>query len=131
MPAYVVTLEKDPKSTSIRSIVKRLAPASFKEHPVVFRARHGRQEVLEGAAFEEILILDFPGDEEAKAWYHSPEYQAESEPRFRGGDYSFILTDGIAPEWLATLPIYHCGLTEISFRGRSWGSRRQTTPWES
>jgi hypothetical protein len=38
MPAYVFTREKDPKSISIRirSIVKRLAPASFKEHPVLF-----------------------------------------------------------------------------------------------
>ena len=130
MPAYVFTREKDPKSISIRSIVKRLAPASFKEHPVVFAPDMVVKKSWRGPRSRR-SSSSTPGDEEAKAWYHSPEYQAAGEPRFRGGDYSFILTDGIAPEWLATLPIYHCGLTEISFRGRSWGSRRETTPWES
>jgi hypothetical protein len=71
MPAYVFTREKDPKSISIRSIVKRLAPASFKEHPVVFAPDMVVKKSWRGP-FEEILILDFPGDEEAKAWYHSP-----------------------------------------------------------
>jgi hypothetical protein len=49
---------------------------------------------LEGAAFEEILILDFPGDEEAKAWYHSPEYQAASEPSCWAND--MVATRSIA-----------------------------------
>jgi hypothetical protein len=28
--------------------------------------------------------------------YHSPEYQAASELRFQGGDYRFILAEGVA-----------------------------------
>ncbi|PYU48758.1 MAG: hypothetical protein DMG53_06385 [Acidobacteria bacterium] len=28
--------------------------------------------------------------------YHSPEYQAASEVRFQGGDYRFILAEGVA-----------------------------------
>ena len=35
---------------------KDMAPAAFKGHSAVIRASHGRKEVLEGPAAEEILI---------------------------------------------------------------------------
>jgi len=96
MPAYIViTREKTRDQTQLNQY-KELVPPSFKDHPVVFRARHGRQEVLEGSGAEEILILEFSSYEDAKAWYHSPEYQEASKHRFQGGDYRFILTDGIS-----------------------------------
>lgn len=130
MPAYVFTREKDPKSISIRSIVnKRLAPASFKEHPVVFAPDMVVKKSWRGPRSRRSSSSTFPAMRKRRPGITAR--QAASETRFRGGDYSFILTDGIALEWLATLSIYHCGLTEISFRGRSWGSRRETTPWES
>ena len=96
MPAYVVITREKTRNQAQLDQYKELAPASFKEHPVVFRARHGRREVLEGSGIEEILILEFPSYEDAKAWYHSPEYQAASKHRFQGGDYRFLLTGGIA-----------------------------------
>jgi uncharacterized protein (DUF1330 family) len=75
---------------------KKLVPPSFQQHPATIRALHCRQEVLEGPAIEDIIILEFPSYEEAKAWYQSPEYQAACERRFQGGDYRCILTDGVA-----------------------------------
>jgi uncharacterized protein (DUF1330 family) len=74
----------------------QLAPASFHQHPAIFRAIHGRHEVLEGPAAEEIIILEFPSYEEAKACYQSVEYRAASERRFQAGDYRFIITEGQA-----------------------------------
>ena len=71
MPAYVFTREKDPKSISIRSIVKRLAPASFKEHPVVFAPDMVVKKSWRGPRSRR-SSSSTPGDEEAKAWYHSP-----------------------------------------------------------
>jgi uncharacterized protein (DUF1330 family) len=96
MPAYVVITREKTRNQAQLDQYKELAPASFKDHPVVFRARHGRQEVLEGAASENILILEFPSYEEAQAWYQSQEYQEASKHRFQGGDYRIILTDGIS-----------------------------------
>jgi len=98
MPAYVVVTREKTRDQAHLDRYKELAPASFKEHPVVFRARNGRQEVLEGSACEQLLILEFPSYEEAQAWYHSPEYQSASKYRFQGGDYRFIVSDGIAPQ---------------------------------
>jgi uncharacterized protein (DUF1330 family) len=68
MPAYVVvTREKTRDATELEQY-KQLAPPSFKEHPAIFRAIHGRTEVLEGSAVEDIVILEFPTYEGAKAW---------------------------------------------------------------
>jgi uncharacterized protein (DUF1330 family) len=53
-------------------------------------------EVLEGPSVEGVSILEFPTLEEARAWYSSPAYQAASQHRFRGGDYTSIIVDGAA-----------------------------------
>jgi uncharacterized protein (DUF1330 family) len=96
MAAYVVVTREKTRNPAQLEQYKRLAPASFQQYPVIFRAIHGRHEVLEGAAIEDIIILEFSSYEEAKAWYHSPAYQAACEHRFQGGDYRCILTEGNA-----------------------------------
>ena len=97
MPAYIVVTREKTRDQSQIEQYKKLAPESFKNHSVVFHARGGRQECLEGPAFEQVLILEFPTYEAAKAWYNSDEYQSASKHRFQGGDYRIILTEGIAP----------------------------------
>ena len=96
MAAYIViTREKTNNPAKLEEYKKLVAP-SFQKHPATILALHGRHEVLEGPATEELIILEFPSYEEAKAWYQSPEYQAASEHRFQGGNYRFILTEGKA-----------------------------------
>jgi uncharacterized protein (DUF1330 family) len=96
MAAYmVITREKTRDQTKLEEY-RKLAPASFQKHPTAnIRAIHGRREVLEGPAVEDVVIIEFPTYEAALAWYQSPEYQTASEHRFRGGDYRFILTEGL------------------------------------
>jgi uncharacterized protein (DUF1330 family) len=96
MAAYVVITREKTRNAAPLEQYKQLAPASFNQYPVTFRAYHGRHEVLEGAAIEDIIILEFPSYEEAEAWYHSPAYQAASEHRYQGADYRCILVDGVA-----------------------------------
>jgi len=96
MAAYVVITRERTRNAAQMEQYKQVAPASFHQHPAIFRAIHGRHEVLEGPAAEEIIILEFPSYEEAKAWYQSPEYRAASEHRFKAGDYRFIITEGQA-----------------------------------
>lgn len=95
MSAYVViTREKTLDQTKLDEY-KQVAPATFEQHPVTMLASHGRKEVVEGPAIEEILILEFAGYDEAIAWYRSPAYQAVSETRLQGGDYRIIITEGL------------------------------------
>jgi uncharacterized protein (DUF1330 family) len=96
MSAYIVVTREKTRDAAKLEEYQKLVPASFQKHPAAIRAIHGRNEVLEGPAVEEIIILEFPSYEEAKAWYQSPEYQAARQHRFQGGDYRFILTEGKA-----------------------------------
>jgi uncharacterized protein (DUF1330 family) len=93
MSAYVVITREKTRNASELEQYKQLAPTSFTEHPAIIRAIHGRTEVLEGSAAEDIVILGLPSYEVAKAWYHGSAYQAASKHRYQGGDYRFILTE--------------------------------------
>jgi uncharacterized protein (DUF1330 family) len=70
MPAYVVVAREKTRDAAELERYKHLAPPGFKEHPAIIRAIHGRTEVLEGSAVEDIVMLEFPTYEDAKAWYH-------------------------------------------------------------
>jgi uncharacterized protein (DUF1330 family) len=94
MAAYVVFTRERTRNAAQLEQYKLRVPASFQQHPATIRAIHGRHEVLEGPAIEEVIMLEFPTYDEAKAWYQSPEYQAACEHRFQGGDYRCIFTEG-------------------------------------
>jgi uncharacterized protein (DUF1330 family) len=95
MSAYVVITREKTLDPAKLEEYKQVAPATFDQRPVVMLASHGRREVLEGPALEDILILEFTGYDEALAWYRSPAYQAVSETRLQGGDYRIIVTEGL------------------------------------
>lgn len=94
--AYVVAIREKTRNAASMDEYRKALPAVFQKHPATFLARQGRSEVLEGPQSEGIVILEFPSYEAAQAWYHSPEYRAAREHRFQGGDYRFILAEGIA-----------------------------------
>jgi uncharacterized protein (DUF1330 family) len=94
MPAYMVFTREKTRNAAKLAEYKQLVPPTFVEHPVAVRASHGRYEVLEGPATEEVIILEFANYDAAKAWYDSPEYQAARQHRFQGGDYRCIIHRG-------------------------------------
>ena len=96
MAAYIIATREKTRNAAELAEYKKSVPATFQEHPVVVRAINGRCEVLEGPALEDVVILEFPSYEEAKAWYQSPAYQAARAHGFQGADYRFILTEGTA-----------------------------------
>jgi uncharacterized protein (DUF1330 family) len=49
-----------------------------------------------------VTILEFPGYEQALAWYHSPEYAPLRELRMATGRFDVILVDGISEDDTAT-----------------------------
>ena len=75
MVAYIVfTRERTRDQAELDTYSKKVS-ATLTGHAVTTRAYYGRQEVLEGAAVEGVVILEFPTFEEAKAWYDSPAYR--------------------------------------------------------
>jgi uncharacterized protein (DUF1330 family) len=67
---------------------------TFEGHPVTRLANHGAFEMLEGAAMESVVIMEFPTLEAARAWYDSPAYRDARRYRHLAADYrAFIVED--------------------------------------
>jgi uncharacterized protein (DUF1330 family) len=95
MPAYVILTREKTRNQTELDTYNQMVPAAFAGHPANFLAMHGRHEVLEGAATEDVIIAEFPTFEAAKAWHSSPAYQQAAEHRFKGGDFRCILVEGL------------------------------------
>jgi uncharacterized protein (DUF1330 family) len=95
MVAYVIFIKERTRDSSQIELYKKMAPAGMAGYPITMRVAHGRKEVVEGPEFEDMMMLEFPSFEEAKAWYSNPSYQAACEHRFRGGDYRAIIIEGV------------------------------------
>lgn len=94
MAAYLLALReriKDPAEMQEYGKKARTADASKSKALAVY----GKLETLEGEAFDGAVILEFPTVEDAKAWYNSPEYQAAKQHRLKGGDYRFLIVQGL------------------------------------
>jgi len=95
MPAYMV-FQRD--STIDQKELEAYAPmarASGAGHPIKILAAYGKQEVLEGAPVEGVVIVEFPTYEDAKKWYDSPAYREAREHRFKGAKYRAVLVQGL------------------------------------
>lgn len=60
-------------------------------------------EVLEGEWPGAIVVIEFPGLEQARAWYDSPAYRAILPLRTENIDGDAILVDGVGPDYDARL----------------------------
>ena len=87
MVAYIVFTRERTRNQAELDTYSQEVSASLTGHDVTTRAYYGRQEVLEGAAVEGVVILEFPTFDEAKAWYDSPAYRQVREHRYKGADY--------------------------------------------
>jgi uncharacterized protein (DUF1330 family) len=58
-------------------------------------ARGGRHEALEGEARPRNVILEFDSFEQAKAYFHSPEYQAARHHRDGKAIGEFVVVEGV------------------------------------
>jgi uncharacterized protein (DUF1330 family) len=73
-------------------------PALIAKHGGRFLVRGGPVETLEGAAFEDrMVVIEFPSMEAARALYTSPEYQAAMIHRRASSQATFLLAEG-APD---------------------------------
>jgi uncharacterized protein (DUF1330 family) len=96
MPAYLLFIRegavRDPAELDLYSRKNRESPRDPKLTPLVV---YGAIEALEGAPPDGVVLLQFPTAEDAKAWYHSPGYQAAIPHRKKAADYRAILIQGL------------------------------------
>ncbi|MDF2115502.1 DUF1330 domain-containing protein [Roseiarcaceae bacterium H3SJ34-1] len=80
MPAYVIGEVKILHRDQLGDYGKMVADA-VKKFRGRYVARGAEPFVLEGGPAHNILMIEFPDVETAKAWYASPEYQAAKKLR--------------------------------------------------
>jgi uncharacterized protein (DUF1330 family) len=64
---------------------------------------HGdRPLVKEGNGTGDLIVIEFPDLEQARAWYQSPEYQAILALRADNSEGEILLINGVSPDHKAT-----------------------------
>ena len=95
MAAYVIA-DVDITDPEPYEEYQRRVLATVEAYGGRFLIRGGRHETLEGEwRPARIVVLVFPSLEEAKVWYHSPEYQEILPIRERYARTNLILAEGV------------------------------------
>ena len=76
---------------------KTLAQAAIAQYGGRYRVRGGDVEVLEGdwSKPERLVIVEFESTEQAKTFYHSPEYQAARAVRKDAAEMNILVVEGL------------------------------------
>ena len=96
MSAYVIFIRKALKNQDELKTYHKLARKASEGHAIKPLAFYGETVGLENMGSETVAIFKFPDMEQAKAWYHSEDYQNAKKHRDLAGDFSVILTEGLA-----------------------------------
>ncbi len=95
MAAYIVADIEITDPNEYQKYAQQTA-ATLERYGGKFLVRGGNPETLEGDwKTKRLVILEFPGDEQAKSWYDSPEYSAIKEIRHRSAISKMLLVHGV------------------------------------
>lgn len=86
MPAYVVFCQRSVHDEAAMSRYRSAAIELLPKQNVKVIAGPQIREMLEGAPFQNSMVLEFETVELAQAWYYSPEYQALADIRKQAAD---------------------------------------------
>ena len=95
MSAYLVFTREQTLDAPELATYKELVVPTLATFELKTLAAYGDYEVLEGEPTEGVVIVEFPTQELAKAWYESPAYEAARAHRFKGAKYRCILVQGV------------------------------------
>ncbi len=95
MAAYIVVDVEVTDQTVYQTYAKQTA-ATLEPYGGKFIVRGGNAEIIEGDwQPKRLVVIEFPGVEQAKAWYNSPEYTAIIGIRHRSANARMILVQGV------------------------------------
>ncbi len=95
MAAYVIA-EIDVTDPVGYEEYRKLGPPTVAAYGGKFIVRGGRTEVLEGSwTPKRLVILEFDGVEQAKAWWSSKEYSVAKQVRHKTATTNMIVVEGV------------------------------------
>jgi len=95
MAAYVIA-EVNVTDPKLYEDYKKLVPATVEKYGGRFAVRGGALETKEGGWNPaRLVVLEFSTMEQARKWYHSPEYAPALAIRLKAANAKVILVDGV------------------------------------
>jgi uncharacterized protein (DUF1330 family) len=95
MSAYMVTFIRKVTDRAAFEEYRRLGVSSLDGTNATLRVMPGHVDSLEGEPVEMVAIVEFPTMAEAKAWYHSPQYQELVKRRLAAADCQAVMVEGM------------------------------------
>ncbi len=90
MTSYIISRVSISDSNAMRDYMAD-APESVYAYGGKYLVRTGDIEALEGeAAYERVVVVEFPDKEKALAWYNSEDYRELRDLRWRSADAHII-----------------------------------------
>jgi len=94
MPAYVVA-EVEVTDAATYEDYRKLVPATVAQYDGKFLVRGGTTETKEGGwEPKRLVILEFASMDQARKWYHSPEYAPALALRLKAARSRLLLVEG-------------------------------------
>jgi uncharacterized protein (DUF1330 family) len=94
MSAYVIA-EVNITNPDMFAEYRKLVPATIEKYGGRFVVRGGTVETKEGGwSPARIVVLEFPSMDQARSWYHSPEYAPALALRLKCANAKLILVEG-------------------------------------
>jgi uncharacterized protein (DUF1330 family) len=95
MPAYLIA-EVEVTDAQAYEEYKKLAPAAIAAHGGRYIVRGGATETLEGPELKKrLVVLQFDSMDQARRFYHSPEYSAARQQREGAATARFVIVEGL------------------------------------
>ncbi len=96
MPAYVIA-EVEVTEPAVYEEYRKLVPATIAKYGGRFLVRGGAVETKEGGwQPKRLVVLEFDSMEQARKWYHSPEYAPALALRAKAARSKVLLVEGAA-----------------------------------
>ena len=93
---YLIAEAKVSDATAYE-IYKGLAQAAIAQYGGRYLVRGGQVEILEGSwsKLPRLVIVEFASPEQARQFYHSPEYQAARKAREQAAEMNMLVVAGV------------------------------------
>jgi uncharacterized protein (DUF1330 family) len=94
MPKGYIIVRVDVSDPGAYARYAAATPEAMKKYGAKPLVRGGRCESLEGTARSRNVVMEFDSYDQARAYYHSPEYQAARQHRIGAAEGEFLLVEG-------------------------------------
>ena len=95
MKAYAVAVIKETRfGDEVKEYLRRI-DSTLEPYEGKYLIHGGSYDVLEGGWDADVVLLEFPSMDQARAWYESPAYRAIRSLRIRNTEGPVILVQGV------------------------------------